>query len=382
MSIESASSTPEQRDRRAKRNAVVLSCAAVLYFTGASILATISGLVGHMLADDKSLATLPVTTYVLGTLASTVPASLLMRRFGRRTGFQLGTLFALMSASLAIFAIFEKSFWMYCAATALAGVYQAFAQYYRFAAADTASESFKPKAISWVLAGGLVAGLAGPQLVILTKDIFSPVFYAGSFVVSAVAAVLAMLVLCLVDIPRPQKSPVGGGGQRPMREILAQPKLRIAILTGMVSYSSMNFIMTATPLAMVACNHSVESAAQAIQLHLFAMFAPSFITGHLINRFGREAIVLTGMLLLASAGLIAMTGLALWQFNFAMVLLGLGWNFGYIGSTTMVTDCHRPEERNKIQAVNEFMVFGLVAAASFSSGKVLHVAGWNMVTVA
>lgn len=382
MGTDNAAGQGGDDDRRARRNALVLSLAQALYFVNAAVLVTVSGLVGHMLADDKSLATLPVTTFILGTLISTIPASLLMRRIGRRTGFQIGTLFALASASLATYAIFEKSFWLYCGATVLAGVYQATSQYYRFAAADTASESFRPKAISWVMAGGLVAAVAGPQLVVLTKDMFAPVIYAGSFVASAVAAVLAMLVLCLVDIPRLGRGAVEGEGQRSLGEILAQPKLRVAILTGMVSYGSMNFIMTATPLAMIACNHSVESAAQAIQWHLFAMFAPSFVTGHLINRFGREAIVLTGMLLLASSGLIATTGLALWQFNLAMVLLGLGWNFGYIGSTTMVTDCHRPEERNKVQAINEFMVFGLVAVASFSSGKVLHVAGWNMVTMA
>ncbi len=382
MSAESASTKADDGDRRARRNVAILASAQVLYLVGATILLTVNGLVGHMIADDKSLATLPVTTYVLGTLASTVPASLLMRRVGRRAGFQLGALFALMSASLAIFAIFERSFWLYCMATTLAGVYQAFAQYYRFAAADTASEAFKPKAISWVMAGGLVAAVVGPQLVILTKDIFAPVFYAGSFVASATTAVLAMFVLCFVDIPRPSAQGTPGKQPRALGEILRQPKLRVAILTGMVSYGSMNFVMTATPLAMVGCNHSVESAAHAIQWHVFAMFAPSFVTGHLINRFGRERIVLTGLLLLASSGLAAMTGLALWQFNLAMVLLGLGWNFGYIGSTTMVTDCHRPEERNKIQAVNEFMVFGLVAVASFSSGKVLHIAGWNMVTVA
>ncbi len=363
-------------DRRARRNTLVLSLAQALYMIGGAIQITLSGLVGHLLADDKSFATFPITSYVLGTLISTVPASMFMRRVGRRTGFQIGAILGLASASLAAYAIFELSFSLFCLAMLFSGGYQAFAQYYRFAAADTASDAFRPKAISWVLAGGLVAAVAGPQLVIYTRDAFAPVLYAGSFIASACAAIVALGILSFVDIPKVPNASADGTPPRPLREIFKQVKLRIAIFTGMVSYASMTFIMTATPLAMVACNHSVDSAAMAIQWHVLAMFAPSFVTGHLIARFGRERIVFAGLTLLASAGLVAVSGLALWQFNLAMILLGLGWNLGYIGSTTMVTDCHRPEERNKVQAVNEFMVFGLVALASFSSGKLLHDMGW------
>lgn len=368
-------------DRRARRNAVVLSMAQALYFVTASIQITLSGLVGYLLADDKSLATLPVTAYVLGTLLSTVPASMLMRRVGRRAGFQLGALIGIGSAGLATVAIFDLSFSLFCFALFFSGGYQAFAQYYRFAAADTASESFRPKAISWVLAGGLVAAVAGPQLVIYTKDAFAPVIYAGSFATAALGSMAAIGVLSFLDIPKSPATSADGTPPRPLREILKQARLRVAIFTGMVSYASMTFIMTATPLAMVAYNHSVDSAALAIQWHVLAMFAPSFFTGQLIGRFGRERVVLAGLALLASAGLVALSGIALWQFNLAMILLGVGWNFGYIGSTTMVTDCHRPEERNKVQAVNEFMVFGLVAVASFSSGKLLYETGWSSVAV-
>jgi MFS family permease len=381
MGLHASSAAQDAGDRRARRNALVLAVAQALYFIGASIQITISGLVGYMLADDKSLATLPITAYVLGTLASTVPASLFMRRVGRRTGFQLGASAAVGSSALAVYAIFARSFWLFCLAIALTGIYQAFAQYYRFAAADTASTAFRPKAISWVLAGGLAAAIAGPQIVIWTKDALAPVIYAGSFVASATAALLATAVLSFVDIPLPSESVDGSDRPRPLGEILRQPRLRVAILCGMVSYASMSFMMTATPLAMVACNHPVESAAHAIQWHVLAMFAPSFFTGHLIARFGREGVILGGLLLLGTAGLVALSGLAVWQFDLALVLLGLGWNLGYVGSTTMVTDCHRPQERNKVQAVNEFMVFGLVATASFGSGKVLHGAGWEMVTV-
>ncbi|MFQ5625366.1 MAG: MFS transporter [Methyloligellaceae bacterium] len=360
-------------DTRARRNALVLSVAQALYMVGATIQITVNGLVGHLLADDKSLATFPVTAYVLGTLTATVPASMFMRRVGRRRGFQLGAIFGTSSGLLAAFAIYEFSFWLFCFAMCLAGCYQAFAQYYRFAAADTASEAFRPKAISWVLAGGLVAAVAAPQILIYTKDAVAPVTYAGTFMASALAAILAIVVLAFVDIPNVAETHARNIPPRPLREILKQVKLRIAICTGMVSYASMTYIMTATPLAMVACNHSVKSAAFAIQWHVLAMFTPSFVTGHLIQRFGRERIVFAGMLLLACAGLVALSGLSIWQFNLAMILLGVGWNFGYVGSSTMVTDCHRPEERNKVQAVNEFMVFGLVALASFSSGSLLHV---------
>ena len=263
----------------------------------------------------------------------------------------------------------------------LAGTYQAFAQYYRFAAADTASEEFRPKAISWVLLGGLVAAVAGLQIVIYTKDIFAPVLFAGAFAASAVTAFIGLLVTTLIDIPKAPATSPTGESPRPLRIILGQRKLKTAIFSGMVSYASMTFVMTATPLAMVACNHSVESAAFAIQWHVLAMFVPSFFTGNLIARYGREPIILIGLLLLGCAGLVAVSGQALWQFNLAMILLGLGWNFGYIGSSTLVTDCHRPEERNKVQAVNEFMVFGLVAVASFSSGKLLYNVGWETLTV-
>ncbi len=369
-------------DRRARRNAVVLSVSQALYFTGASIQLTISGLVGYLLADDKSLATLPISAYVIGTVLSTMPASMFMRHVGRRRGFQFGALMGLASAVLAVLAIYESSFWLFGLAMLISGIYQAFAQYYRFAAADTASDEFRPKAISWVLLGGLAAAVAGPQIVIYTKDALAPVMYAGAFAASAVAAFLGILVAALIDIPKVPATSPDGEPPRPLRIILGQRRLKIAILCGMVSYASMTFVMTATPLAMVANEHSVESAAFAIQWHVLAMFAPSFFTGNLIARFGREPIILTGLILLGCTGLIAASGLAIWQFNLSLIVLGVGWNFAYIGSTTMVTDCHRPEERNKVQAINEFMVFGFVALASFASGKILHDGGWGSVAVA
>lgn len=366
-------------DARARRNALVLSAAQALFGTGNSILIALGGLAGHMLVEDKSLATLPITTYVLGTALSTVPASFLMRAVGRRNGFYVGASFAALSGFLAAYAIFISSFWLFCLATSFNGVYQAFGQYYRFAAADTASDAFRPKAISWVLAGGLVAAVAGPQIAIYTKELFAPVLFAGAFVASGIAGLAALAVLSFVDIPPQPRRGVDGAAPRPLREVLAQPRLLVAIACGTVSFATMTFVMTAGPLAMVACNHSIDSAAWAIQWHVLAMFAPSFFTGHLIQRFGREPIVLAGLALLAAAGVVGLSGIDLIHFNLALILLGVGWNFGFIGATTMVTDCHRPEERGAVQAVNEFTIFGTVALGSFASGKILNDFGWEAV---
>lgn len=366
-------------DRRARRNALILSVGQALYGTSAVTVVALGGLVGQALAVDKSLATLPISTFVLGTATATIPASFVMRAIGRRGGFMIGAGFGSVSAALAAYAIFTQVFWLFCLATSLNGVYQAFAQYYRFAAADTASAEFRPKAISWVLAGGLVAAVAGPQLVIFTKAMFEPVLFAGSFVGTAVVAIVAMAILSFVDIPLQPRHGEGGQQPRPLSVILAQPKLIVAILCGMVSYAVMNFVMTAAPLAMVACNHSVDQAALAIQWHVLAMFAPSFVTGNLIQRFGRERVALAGLALLFGSGGVALSGIAIWQFDLALILLGVGWNLGFVAATTMVTDCHRPEERGKVQALNEFMVFGAVAVASFASGKVLHDLGWEAV---
>ncbi|MGD9867866.1 MAG: MFS transporter [Hyphomicrobiales bacterium] len=368
-------------DARARRNAVILSVAQALYGIGATILITLGGLTGSYLAEDKSLATLPISTFVLGTAFTTVPASLIMQRLGRRRGFQIGAAPAVISGMLACVAILHGLFWLFCVATVFTGVYQAFANYYRFAAADTASPEFRPKVVSWVLVGGVFAALVGPYIIVWTKDAFAPVLFAGSFAASAAIAACAMLVLNLVDIPHDRLKVHAPGEVRPLLEILRQGRLIAAIVCGMVSYAAMNFMMTAAPLAMVACNHSVDAAAGAIRWHILAMFAPSFFTGNLIARFGRETIILAGLGLLAGAGGVALTGIEQWQFDMALILLGLGWNFSFVGATTLVTDCHRPAERAKVQAVNDLMIFGLVSIASFASGKILHEAGWDYIAL-
>ena len=253
--------------------------------------------------------------------------------------------------------------------------------YYRFAAADLASDAFRPKAISWVLIGGVAAALLGPQVLIATCDLLLPVAFAGAFVGLAGLAVAAVAVLSFVDIPN--LTPAARADQgRPLGEIMAQPKFVIAVICAMVSYGMMSLVMTATPIAMVACDFDIDDAAFVVQWHAVAMFAPSFITGNLINRFGTTKIIIAGLTLLGACGAVALAGVELENFLIALVLLGLGWNFGFVGATTLVTETYRPAERNKVQAANDFMVFGTVATASFLSGVLLQLFGWETVSMA
>jgi hypothetical protein len=249
---------------------------------------------------------------------------------------------------------------------------------YRFAAADTASEAFKPKAISWVLIGGIFAGIVGSQVVILTKDQIPAVLFAATYLAQTMLAVISGGVLMFLDIPvPPRRQPEGEG--RPLREIARQPRFIVAVACGVASYSMMNLVMTSAPLAMVMCDHSVRDATLGLQWHVLGMFVPSFITGTLIARFGVERVIATGFALLIASAIISLTGITLWHFWIGLVLLGVGWNFGFIGATALVTECHRPNERNRVQAFNDFLVFGSMAIGSFASGKLLHAAGWSAV---
>ena len=367
-------------DVLARRNALVLALAQALGGSSTTITFALGGLVGHYLADDKSLATLPISCSVLGTAFTTIAASWLTRRFGRRLGFMIGAAIGLAGSALAVEAILLSSFWLFCLATTLTGAYAAFVQLYRYAAADTASEAFKAKAISWVLAGGVAAGVLGPQLVIFTRDLLAPIAFAGAFVAQGAIALVAVAVVSLVNIPRPPRLSVAESG-RPILEIVRQQRFVVAALCGIASYALMSLVMTAGPLAMVGCNHSVSEAALGIQWHVIAMFAPSFFTGNLINRFGKEKVIAAGLLLLAGCGIVALAGLDLMHFWGALVLLGVGWNFGFIGATAMITETYRPEERNRVQGVNDFLVFTFVAIASFSSGKMLDTLGWQAINM-
>ncbi|MBA5776867.1 MFS transporter [Stappia sp. F7233] len=366
-------------DGLARRNARLLAGAQALGGANASIIFLTAPLVGSsLLGADKSLATLPVSFFVLGIAFGTIPAGAIMHRFGRRVGFTAAFLFSALCSLLAAVAVFRASFPLLCVAILGQGLVGAFAQQFRFAAADTASEGFKPKAISWVLAGGVLAGVVGPQTVIYTKDLFDPILFAGTYIAQAGLALVCCAILSFIRVPNRESGPVAVKG-RPLKEIFAQRRFIVAAACGVVSYSLMTFVMTATPLAMVGCGLSTEDAALGIQWHVIAMYGPSFFTGSLIARFGKERIVSIGLALLSGCAIVALNGVDVAHFWTALVLLGVGWNFGFIGATAMLTDTYRPNERTRVQSANDFLVFGFVAAASFSSGKILHIFGWETV---
>lgn len=366
-------------DGLAKRNALVLACAQALGGASPAIVVSLGGLVGQVLATDKELATLPVSLLNLGLALGTIPAAVLMRRAGRRAGYMVGAGIGVFGGCIAAFGIASANFLTFCIGTLIAGLYGSFVQSYRFGATDAASDAFKPRAISWVMTGGLVAGVIGPQTVIWTRDMITTAPFAGAFVGHASLALLSMMVVSFLR-PTPPVSVVDAKASgRPLREIMRQPRFIVAVVSGLVSYGLMSFLMTAAPLAMIGCGHPVGMAALGIQWHILAMFGPSFFTGRLIGRFGKGPVTATGLGLIALSAAIGLSGTSIAHFWSTLILLGIGWNFGFIGATALVTDCYRPEERTKVQAANDFLVFGSVAIASFSSGKLLNAGGWESV---
>jgi MFS family permease len=364
-------------DTLAKRNALVLAGAQALGGASPAIVISLGGIVGSQLVANQAFATVPVSLMQLGLATGVIPAAFLMRRLGRRRGYIVGALIGAVGASVAATGVAERLFWLFCLGTFLCGLYGSYVQSYRFAAADTASEGFRPRAISWVMIGGLAAGVIGPQSVYWTRDLTPAAPFAASFLAQGALALIAIGVVLALRAP-PVKEAKSGGG-RPLAEIMRQPKFIASVIAALVAYGLMSFVMTAAPLAMVGCGHSVGDAALGIQWHVLAMFAPSFFTGRLIARFGKETITAAGLLLTALAAIVGLSGLSVAHFWIALVLLGIGWNFGFIGATALVTDCYRPEERVKVQAANDFLVFGSVAIASFSSGGLLSAGGWTSV---
>jgi MFS family permease len=367
-------------NRVAKRNALVLAAGQALAGGNGSVVTATGGILGAMLAPDKGLATLPISIMVVGTWAGTLPVGFLVRRFGRRSAYQIGATVGCLAGLIGYTAVIQGSFALYLAATFCAGLYQASHQSYRFAAADTAAADFKGKAVSWVLAGGLFAAFLGPQLVILTKDLIPPYLFAASYLGQAATAVCAVLVLSLVRSRGPI-APLVPGRARPLAEIARQPRFIVAAACGTASYALMNLMMTAAPLAMFDCGHSVRNAALGIQWHVLAMYAPSFVTGGLIARFGAIPIVAIGLALLAASALVGFDGITVAHFWSALALLGVGWNFAFVGATTMLLDCYRPEERTKVQSFNDFLIFGTMALGSFASGAMLANFGWHIVNL-
>ncbi len=370
-------------DALARRNAVVLSIAQALFSLASINMFTTAALAGNLLADHPRWATLPITTYISGTALATWPAAWFMQRFGRRAGFLLGALMGVLAAALAVYALFVASFALFCAATFLQGIYQAFAQYYRFAAGDVASPSFRPRAISWVFMGSIAGALAGPALITYTRDLLAPVSFAGNFAAAGLITIAALLVLFFMRIPHAAATgEETAEPPRPLPVLLRQPRLVVAIIGGMLAYGMMNLLMTATPLAMIGCGFTVEQSAWVIQWHVLAMFAPSPITGALIARHGAPRIMGLGFVLMALSGIVHLLGMRMENFGFGLVLLGLGWNFAFIAATTMVAESHRPSERARVQGFNDLLVFLTVAATSLASGQLLAGFGWQAVNLA
>lgn len=367
-------------DAKARRNALILAASQAIFGATSTALVVTSGLIGSTLAPSVAWATLPMALSIVGTALTTFPISLMMRRVGRRTGFVLCALAGAAGAFIGAYAIFVRSFELFLLGCLVSGIYQASASYYRFAAADTASPAFRPKAISWVMTGGIVAALVGTFMVMATTNLFAPVTFAGTWVAMAVLALVGAAILLFIDIPLTQKHDAPSG--RPLGVIARQPRYIVAAMTAMLAFGIMVLVMTATPVAMLGCGFSVKDSSWVIQWHALAMFVPSFFTGSLITRFGAEKISAIGMLLLVGAAVSGLMGIHFENFAIGLILLGLGWNFGYIGGTTMLTETYEPEEKNKAQGLNDFLVFTTTAVTSLMAGKLLAWFGWEGVNFA
>lgn len=362
-----------------KRNVVLLAGAQALFQTASVMVMTLSGLVGLQLAADKSLATLPIALMMVAAAATMVPASLLMQRLGRKPGFALGTALGILAGLTAATAIWRSDFWLFVAANMLVGGYQGFAQYYRFAAADAASPAFRSRAISWVIAGGVVAALAGPNIARWTQAM-GPLPFLVPYLALSALSVAALLLVSRLTLAAPAAT-LSHGPARPLPEIMRQPVFLTALAGAAVGYAVMIMVMTATPLAMQICGQSLGDAATVIQWHVLGMFAPSFFTGDLIRRFGVLRIMGLGVVLLAANVAVAFSGMEFLHFLSGLILLGVGWNFLFIGGTTLLTEAYQPSERAKVQAAHDFLMFGAVSLASFSAGGLLNHWGWRAVNL-
>ena len=366
-------------DARARSNVLRLAAAQSLTGANSAVIFATGSIIGSTLAPDVSLATVPLSMFVVGLAAGTLPTGAISRAYGRRVAFIIGTGCGVLTGLLGAFAILHASFPLFCCATFLGGLYGSVSQSYRFAAADGASAAFRPKAVSWVMAGGVFAGVLGPQLVQWTMDIWPPYLFAFSFLMQALVALVAMAVLAGVDAPKPAPADLHGG--RPLSEIVQQPRFIAAAVCGIITYPVMNLVMTSAPLAMKMCGLAVSDSNFGLQWHIVAMYAPSFFTGSLIARFGAPKIVAAGLVLEAVAATIGLSGITAMHFWVTLIVLGVGWNFGFVGASALVLETHRPEERNKVQAFNDFLVFGTMAIGSFSSGQLLANFGWSAVNL-
>jgi predicted MFS family arabinose efflux permease len=367
----------EGASRRERGNILRLAIAQALAGANSTVIYATGAVIGDMLAPSKSFATLPISVFVVGMALSTIPAGAVAQRHGRRAAFLWGAGGGVLAGLLATLAVLCASFWLFCAGTLFGGAYAAVVLSFRFAAADCASPERRPRALSAVMAGGVFAGVIGPQLVTYTMRLWPSYLFAATFVAQAAVAALSAIILMGIQLPKPSATKNDGG--RPLGIIARQPRFILAVLCGVISYLLMNFLMTAAPLAMKICGLSQESANLGLQWHVIGMYAPSFWTGRLIERFGARSIVTVGFALTAASSTVGLLGIDIAHFWGTLVLLGVGWNFGFIGASAMVLECHRPEEKTRVQGLNDFVVFGTMAVGSFLSGGLLSAFGWDTV---
>lgn len=362
------------------RNVLLLATSQALMLSAVVLSMTLAAILGATLAPDRGLATLPIAAMVIGTALTSIPASLLMRRIGRRWGFVIGAALGAVGGATAALGLLTASFQWFVVGHLFIGGYQGFANYYRFAAAEAAGPQGAGKAISRVVAGGVIAAFIGPQIAVWGRDWMPQYAFLGSYAAQALLSVVAMGVLSRLSLPKPVA--LSGLPARSLREIMAQPALRAAVAGSTVGYAVMVMAMTATPLAMLGCGFAAADVKPVIQWHVFGMFAPSFFTGQLLARFGAPRVMQAGFLLLIGHVAIAASGLEQLHFLSALVLLGVGWNFAFVGGTALLTQSYRPSEQTKVQALNEGIVFSLVALGSLGAGWLYDRFGWATLNLA
>lgn len=363
--------------RRERRNVVKLAAAQALAGANSTVFYATGAVVGDLFAPTKALATLPISIFVVGMALATLPTGAIAGRYGRRAAFMVGTGCGVLAGLLAAAGVVAASFWLFCAATFLGGIYGAVVLSFRFAAADCTAPDRRARSLSAVMAGGVFAGVIGPQLVTHTMNLWQPYMFAPTYVAQAAVAALSALILAGVDLPKPALGQAAAG--RPLSAIARQPRFVLAVMCGVVSYLVMNFLMTAAPLAMKLCGLSQESANLGLQWHVIAMYAPSFWTGRLISRYGAAPVVGVGLALIAVSAATGLLGIDVTHFWVSLILLGIGWNFGFIGASAMVLECHRSEEKTRVQSFNDFLVFGTMTVGSLLSGGLLSAFGWHAV---
>ena len=374
-------------DTAARRNVWVLVAAQAILGAQMSMVFTVAGLAGQSLASNPCWATLPISVMVIGSMLTATPLSSLMQKFGRRAGFAVGAVGGMIGGAIGAYGLIIHSFTAFLIGALFTGVYMSAQGFYRFAATDTASDEFRPKAISYVMAGGLLSAVLGPQLVKLTVD-GMVVSFLGTYLAVIILNVVGIFLFLFLDIPKPIPPVEGAPKGRSRMELIRSPRIAVAVIVGTVSYALMNLVMTSSPLAVVGCGFAKSDAANIVTAHVLAMYGPSFFTGHIIARFGVERVMAVGLAILAVAGIVAFSGVTLPHFFGALMLLGLGWNFGFIGATTMLSGAHSVEERGRMQGMNDLILFGGVTLASISSGGLMNCSGgtvqegWHAVNLA